>query len=264
MGISDFEPLKEQILNGNGAGVRIGLLDTGVDSRHPLLAGRIAANYEAVMGHWGAVVNRVEHGSDSNEHGTACAGILRRLAPGAEIHSLQVVGDGPRDRPEKLIAGLRFAVERGWEVINVSVGITRPHPELHELVQRAWKEGTIIVAAKDNQPGVVGYPAAYPEVLSVDMDYFPDPLTWRYHPGRDTEADVEANGVYVDGPVAGCSGQARYTGSSFAAPHISAIAARLKEYFPEMEGMKFREVVRRLGKAANRGCHEPPPGATRQ
>lgn len=225
---------------GTGAGVRIGLIDTGADSMHPDLAGKIAANYEAVMGYESNFVDRVEVGIDRNEHGTACAGILARIAPGAQIHSVQVIGQHPSDNPEKLIAGIRFAVDQGWEVLNISAGAGKPYPELRSLVRRAYAAGTILVAAKDNRPGHIGYPAAYPEVIAVDMEFFPDPLDWRYHPGA--EIEVEASGIYIDAPLAG-GGRHSYTGSSFAAPHVAAIAARLKERAPQLDTAGFRRFL---------------------
>ena len=72
------------------------------------------------------------------------------------------------------------------------------------------------------------------------MEYFPDPLTWRYHPGA--EIEVEASGIYIDAPLAG-GGRQSYTGTSFAAPHIAAIAARLKQRFPGMGVAEFREFL---------------------
>jgi len=232
---------------GTGRGVRVGLLDTGVDSRHPALAGKMAGNYEALVDvPQGRVLAR-EDGEDPNEHGTACAGILTRLAPGAEIHSVQIIGDHPRDSPLKLIAGFRFAVEQGWDVINISAGSGTPHPELRELSEAAWKAGLIVIAAKDNRPEVVGYPAAFPNVLAVDMEHFSQPFAFTFDPRADVE--VEASGVYIDAPRAG-GGRQFFTGSSFAAPHLAAIAARLREVVPELDGDRFRLALGQLSQSS--------------
>lgn len=231
--------------NATGRGVRVGLLDTGVDSRHPDLAGRITANYEALVDvPEGRVVPR-EFGDDPHAHGTACAGILARLAPDAEIHSVQVIGNHPRDTPLKLVAGFRFAVEQRWDVINISAGTGKPHPELARLADAAWEAGLIVIAAKDNRPGVTGYPAALPNVLAVDMEHFPDPLDFRYDP--QAEVEIEASGIYIEAPVAG-GGRKYYTGSSFAAPHLAAVVARLKEACPELDGARIREVLGNVAK----------------
>jgi subtilisin family serine protease len=231
-----------------GRGVRIGLLDTGVDSRHLDLAGRIKGNYEARIDVPQGRVVACGHGEDHNEHGTACAGILARLAPGAEIHSVQVIGAHPRDTPLKLLAGFRFAVAHRWDIINVSAGMGTPRPELRELADAAWTAGLIVIAAKDNRPGVVGYPAAFPNVLAVDMEHFADPLSFRFV--ERAEVEVEASGIYIDAPRAG-GGRQYFTGSSFAAPHLAAIAARLKEHFPELNGESLRTALKQLSRSAS-------------
>lgn len=233
-----------------GRGVRIALLDTGVDSCHPDLVGKIAGHYEALVDvQAGRVVPR-DHGRDFNEHGTACAAILARLAPDAEIHSVQIIGDHPRDSPLKLIAAFRHAVEEGWEVININAGSGTPHAELRELADRAWAAGLIVVAAKDNRPEVIGYPAAFPNVLAVDMDHFANPVDFRYDPAATVE--VEASGIYIDAPLAG-GGRKFFTGSSFAAPHVAAIAARLKEAVPDLDGKGMREAFGHLSAAERHG-----------
>ena len=234
------QPSRSAHTMGTGAGIRIGLIDTGVDSRHPDLGGRITANYGTVMAPGRSYVSRLRYGADPSQHGTACASILASFAPGAEIHSVQVIGGHASDSPERLIAGIRFAVEQGWEVLNISAGAGQPHLELHDLIKQAFATGAILIAAKDNRPGAVGYPAAYPEVIAVDMEYFPDPLDWRYHPGAQIE--VEASGIYIDAPSPG-GGRRSYTGSSFAAPHIAAIAARAKGRYPEIGTEEFRQIL---------------------
>ena len=109
--------------NATGRGVRIALLDTGANSDHPNLNEKIAAHYEAKVDVEHGRVVPCERGIDYNNHGTACAGILSELAPDAEIHSIQIVGDRPRDSPLKLEAALRFAVKQRFEVISVNAGM---------------------------------------------------------------------------------------------------------------------------------------------
>ncbi len=237
---------KRILRTGTGKGVRIGLLDTGAHGDHPDLAGSVIGHFE--IGASGNIV-RVEDGRDWNEHGTACAGILHQVAPDAEIYSVQVVGDAPNGKPSDLISGFRFAIESGWDVINISAGAGKPHRELRELADEAWEAGIIVVAAKDNRLGVIGFPAAFPTVIAVDMEYYPDPLALRYDPASPVE--VEANGIYIEAPCAE-GGRRVYTGSSFAAPLISGIAGRLKSACLELDPMTFRGALADLSEPDSR------------
>ena len=225
------------------ATVRVGLIDTGVDSTHPELAGKITAHYETTLLPGEIRVDQVRVGTDHNAHGTACAHILHRAAPAALIHSVQVIGQYSQDIPDKLISGLRFAVEQGWEVINISAGLTKPNAEIHHLVQQAYAAGTILIAAKDNHPEIIGYPAAYPEVICVDMEYFPEQLAWRYFPNATTSIEVEASGIYIEAATPG-GGTRSYTGTSFAAPTIAAIAAKFKARHPNQGTPEFRNFLK--------------------
>jgi subtilisin len=216
--------------------IRIGLIDTGVESRHPDLVGKIAANYEFSEGR----IQRVAYGRDLHNHGTACAHILSRHAPCAEIHSVQVISTDSSDSPRKLIAGFQFAVEQGWDIININAGAGRPHRELEMIATEAEGNGQIVIAAKDNNPDEIGYPAAYPNVIAVDMDYFEDPFDYRYHPGAPVE--IEASGIYIEAASA-TGGRQRFTGSSFAAPHVAAHAAQLKDMHPGLDTGLFRRFL---------------------
>ena len=78
------------------------------------------------------------------------------------------------------------------------------------------------------------------EVIAVDIEHFPNPLDWRFHP--DSEIEVEANGIYIEAPLAG-GGRRSYTGTSFAVPHLSGIAARWKERNPSRGQSDFRKFL---------------------
>lgn len=212
---------RRRLRDGTGRGLRIGILDTGVADHLPELRGAIRSHHTIAddgraVRHW--------RGDDALGHGTACAWILRGLAPEAELHSVRIFGRSPRERGGKLIAGLAFALDQGWDVINISLGSTGFREELMPLVRRAGETGRVIVAAAHNEPGGASFPAQLPGVIGVDGGYFESPLGFRYHPGRLIE--VEARGVYVEAPRPDGSWFS-YTGSSFACPHVSAIVARL-------------------------------------
>src|SRR2546430_4084611 len=106
-----------------GAGVRVCIVDSGVETGHPDVrptAGSFAVR-PACDGTLGVVA---DSGRDSCGHGTACAGIVRQLAPAAEIVSVRVL-DGLVGGGDALVAGLRRAVEEGVDIVNPSLATTR-------------------------------------------------------------------------------------------------------------------------------------------
>lgn len=236
--------LRQQLESGRGRGVRIGILDTGIATRPRSMRGIVASHHEVKSDAGGDIaIVRSAAGEDWHGHGTACAWILHHLVPSAELHSVKIIGDTPRGTDRNLVAGLRFAIEQGWDILNVSAGTLTSRDELEDLSRLAASRGILILAAKDNHPAKSGYPAALPLVIGVDMDHFPDPLSFRYFPDR--EIEVEAHGVYVEAPLP--TGEMRaHTGTSFACPHVAAIAARWREKNPEMDLRAFREALAAL------------------
>ncbi|MEM1294525.1 MAG: S8 family serine peptidase [Verrucomicrobiota bacterium] len=242
-------PSLQGTLKASGRGVRVGLLDTGVASMHPQLRSANLKNYEvSATSPWH--IERLGEGKDYRDHGTACAGILHRHAPDAEIHSVCVINDSRDELLQRLIAGLRFAIAQQWDVINFSLGTRIDSPELAVLCDKANQAGQILIAAKDNEGSVAGYPAAYPSVIGVDMDHFDAPLEFAYDPGE--EIELTANGVYIAAPQPG-GGTHHYTGTSYACPHVSAVAARLRELASSMTTSDFRQVLA----TSRRPAHQP-------
>ena len=238
------ERLRECLRTGTGKGVKVGILDSGVASHLPYLNGRVVSNYEVVEDRYqGTRIVTLEKGVDVMEHGTACAYIIHQHAPDAEIHSVRVIGHSHRATSNKLLRALEFAVEQKWDIVNLSLGTESNYEKIARLADRAYYQGMIWIAAKDNNPSKVSYPAGLASVVGVDMDYFKDPACFRFYPGKAIE--VEASGVYVGAPTSD-GGWQQYTGSSFACPQISGIAARLREHFPDLTPFQFKTALASL------------------
>src|SRR5438105_11579179 len=204
-----------------GKGVRVCILDSGIEPGHPLvgeLEGAVAVTRDE-----GDVSVVEDTEGDLCGHGTACAGIVRGLAPDCELFSVRVLGAGFKGSGPVLLGGLRWAVEQGFDVVNMSLSTTkRQFAELlHELADRAYFRRTILVASAHNMP-VESYPWRFSSVISVASHDEPDPLTWYYNP----EPPVEffARGLNVEVPWPG-GGTIRVTGNSFATPPLTGICA---------------------------------------
>src|SRR4051812_23728675 len=103
-----------------GRAVRVCVVDSGVELNHPRV-GPVAASAAIVADDDGRLSVRDDPGGDVYGHGTACASIIRRVAPDCELHSLQVLGPGGTGSGARLLAGLRWAVRQRFDVVNMSL-----------------------------------------------------------------------------------------------------------------------------------------------
>jgi len=225
-----------------GAGVAVAVVDSGVDADHPrvgAVAGSVAieADPEAPQG-WRAVEGPHE---DVVGHGTACAGIIRSLAPDAEIHSVRVLGPQLKGRGLLFHAGIRWALEHGMAVANLSLSSKSEamFAPLHEVADEAYFAGTLLVAAANNQPGPT-YPSQYASVVSVAARPGADPWALAYNP----RPPVEFGACGIDVDVAWGGGQSIVaTGNSFAAPHVAGMAAVLLAKHPGLTPFQVKAVL---------------------
>jgi subtilisin len=226
--------------DSTGKGVRVCILDSGIDSDHPMV-GEIqgAVAVEVGEGDEVRVVDDAE--GDLAGHGTACAGIVRSIAPDCTLFSVRVLGAGFTGSGTALLGGLRWAVEQGFDVINMSLSTTKSRfaGMLHEVADAAYFRRTVLVASAHNMP-VESYPWRFSSVISVGSHEEPDPLTYYYNPNPPVE--FFARGVDVE--VAWLGGaRARSTGNSFATPHISGICALVLGKHPELTPFQLKSTL---------------------
>ncbi|MBN3769275.1 MULTISPECIES: S8 family serine peptidase [unclassified Burkholderia] len=238
-----------------GRRVKVAVIDTGVDD-HPDL---------------GNVIDRISHtqaddaddlGDNGTGHGTHVAGIIggcgrmRGLAPNAELMSFRVF---ERDAVEAdtlyIFEAVRNAVDRGADVINLSLGQEKVDEVLEEAIKYAERNGVLVVAASGNDGHSASvFPASYPEVVSVAAvgrsGTFPPGSVHAGWPkrveGTDSndfvpafsnhgKVELAAPGVAVISTV-GVGGYAAKDGTSMACPVVSGFAAWLLEAAPELSG----------------------------
>jgi subtilisin len=235
------EVTRDWALGGaTGAGVRVCLLDSGVEAGHPLV-GPVARSVGVTVGEDGEAVVADDDAGDVAGHGTACAGIVRSLAPAVELHSVRVLGAGNKGSGAVLLAGLRWAVEQGYEVVNMSLSTTKAQftALLHELADTAYFQRTVLVASAHNMP-VESYPWRFSSVVSVGCHDESDPWTWYYNPSPPVE--FFARGLDVEVAWLG-GGTLRCSGNSFATPHIAAISALVLSKHPTLTPFQLKSVL---------------------
>ena len=136
-----------------GAGICVAVIDSGIDASHEAIGGRVSRFVQIREEPEGLVYETGSHG-DSCGHGTACASIIRALAPDCELYSVKVLGHGGSGRAAVFAAGLRWAIENGAQVCNLSLGTTRRdhYAVFHELADLAYFRNVALVAAANNMP----------------------------------------------------------------------------------------------------------------
>ncbi len=228
-----------------GQGVRVAIIDSGIEAGHPALEGSVrqglAVEYDE------RAENRVRFEEDTppndlSGHGTACAGIIQALAPGAELYSVRVLGRDMRGKALQFAAGLRWAIEQGMQVVNLSLSTSREeyYGLFHRLADEAYFRNILLVSAVNNIQ-MASYPSLYSSVISVAAHEGQDPETYYYNPSP----PVEFGAPGIDVRVAWLNGQySVVTGNSFAAPHIAGLAARILAKHPGLTPFEVKTILR--------------------
>ncbi|MGB9182977.1 MAG: S8 family serine peptidase [Solirubrobacteraceae bacterium] len=225
----------------SGAGVRVCIVDSGIDAGHPMV-GSVHGAMAVVAGEAGSLTVAADHEGDAYGHGTACAGIVRKLAPDCELHSIRVLGGELTGTGPILLHGLRWAIDQGFEVINLSLSTTKSKfaPELRELADRAYFQGSLLVASAHNMP-VESFPWRFSAVLSVGSHAGADPLEYYSNPAPPVEfaaPGVDLELAWLDGETI------RATGNSFATPHMAGIAALILSKHPGLTPFELKTALR--------------------
>lgn len=238
--------------DGRGAGVRVCILDSGIDAGHELVG---AVERLVTVERDGNELRVVDDtAGDLSGHGTACAGIVSSLAPDAPLVSVRVLGADVNGSFDVLRAGLAWALEQRYELVNLSLSVRKRDfaLELCELVDRAAHQGTVLVCSAHNTP-VEGYPWRFASVVSVACHDEEDSELVYWNP--EPPVEFYARGVNV--PVAWPGGGTIHaTGNSFATPHVTGMLARIRGAHPALTPFELKTVLYRL--AANVGSTSRP------
>ncbi|MBI4386788.1 MAG: S8 family peptidase [Elusimicrobia bacterium] len=212
-----------------GGGVKVAVIDTGIDYTHPQLAPNVKGGWNFTTADTKAYKD--DHGHGTHVSGTIAATVTRNvrnkeqavwgIAPKANLYGVKVLDAGGSGTFADVIAGILWAAENKMDIANMSLGASRGTPALAEAVTAAVKSGLVIVAAAGNSGGAVGYPAAYPEMIAVSAIDSSDALA-RFS-SRGPEVDFTAPGVsvpstWLDG------GYNTISGTSMACPHVVGLA----------------------------------------
>jgi subtilisin len=242
------EEARAAMRDGRGRGVKIAILDSGVETSHPALGGLTLTDDIAVVGDGIKLKVVPGEGRDLFGHGTAIAGIIRAAAPEAEIGSIRVLGESLSARTAIILEGARQAIERGYQILNCSLGCGVPEHVLKykNWVDQAYLKGVHVVAACNNLDSArPEWPAFFTSVLTVNMARTEDDGELFYKPGHLVE--FAARGVDVDVAWSG-GGRKLVTGSSFAAPRVTGLLACLLSVNPGITPLQAKALFHRLAR----------------
>jgi subtilisin family serine protease len=234
-----------------GTAVRVAVVDSGID--RALLAekhGRAVAIEGGVFQHHHREPLPYD-GTASAPHGTTVADIILSIAPNVSLYSADVFGPTGGSEAETVIRAIYHCLD-AWNchIINLSLGVVeaRLQPvarrnQLLRAVEEAYHRGTVVVAAAHNDhPFSRSFPAAFaPPLLSVDKALFADPLEVRYQPRDQIEFQAHSRGEF--GPFA------KEPATSWAAPHVTGVAARLLSLCPELRPFEVKALLSLMSRA---------------
>ena len=244
-----LEQARTFLRDGSGEGIKVAVLDSGVESTHPQLKGLELADDLVVAESGYQVVTVPGDGRDVFGHGTAIAGIIHAIAPRARIGSIRVLGERLHSRTLLIREGVRQALERGYHILNCSFGCSREDQVLlyKDWIDEAYLRSCHIVAACNNLDfSRREWPGHFPSVVTVNFKPGApaDALFCRH----DQLVEFGARGEDVE--VAWRDGaRKRVTGSSFAAPHVAGLLARLISCCPTLSPLHAKTLLLKLASA---------------
>ena len=210
------------------ASIVVAVVDTGVDFSHADLQGKLIAGWD--------FVNDDADPSDDYGHGTHVAGIVTANVDNAlgiagvghntRVMAVKVLNSANMGSYSDIASGITYAVDNGARIINLSLGGTAPSQILEDAVNYAWNNGALLVVAAGNYGGPTpSYPAAYVNSLAVSATDHRD-LKWSgTSTGEFVDISAPGRAIYSTDWIGGAGEYASRSGTSMAAPHVSAVAA---------------------------------------
>ena len=251
----DLTKLQAQLASATGRGVRVAVLDSGIDFSHPALARLKIAEDLVIEGDGPRPRTTDGEGVGVFGHGTAVAGIIHRLAPEAEIASIRVLGAFKQSHAQIIQEGVKQAARRGYHVLQCSFGApARPADAARYKgwLDACYRQKRHVVAASANGLFTKAeWPAHFPHVIAVgaaeaaersqSVESGPNPLpTLTQVSGTLVELLAQGEEPAALWP----GGETRQLiGSSFAAPRVTGILCRLLECYPDLHPLQAKATL---------------------
>lgn len=235
-----------------GVGVLVGIVDSGVDAAHPLLAGRIAPGGFDFFDN-DPIPNDAPDNIDNNQngafdefvgHGTLVAGLIARIAPSALIMPIRVLGTDGECTTFTLTKGVFHALDSGCDIINVSLGVDADPFLLRAAAAEAASVGVMIVAAagNDNRMEPARSPAALANLGVVGVGAVGPTAERAEFSNYGSSVAYVAPGVGVVS-LTPAGGYGSASGTSFSAPMVTGVAALVRALCPSTSLTQWRAAL---------------------
>ncbi len=225
-----------------GTGVKVGIVDTGIDRDHPDLVANIHGGYNCIK--------ETTNFEDDHGHGSHCAGIAAAVdntigvvgvAPEAWLYGIKVLNRQGSGTTADCIQGIQWCTTNGLDVISMSWGSTTYSQAMHDACDAAWNAGLFLVgAAGNNGNNFIIYPAKYDSVVAITAtDSSDNRASWScYGP----EAFLAAPGVSIYSTYKN-GGYATMSGTSMACPHVSGTVALAWAAHPSYTNAQIKNLL---------------------
>jgi subtilisin family serine protease len=243
-----LEDAARAIREGDGTGVKIAIMDSGIELHHPKLSGLSLADDLAILPLEHKVGVVAGNGIDVYGHGTAVAAVVLSLAPRCQLGSIRVLGSNLTSKTEIIQRAAQEALDRGYKIINCSFGCALKVQVLRykSWVDEAYLKGVHITAACNNLDfRTPEWPAFFPSVISVNMTRTDEESVFYYQKG--TLVEFIAKGVDVKVPWCGGT-EKTVTGSSFATPRLTGLLARLVSVYPNITPLHAKAILHQIAR----------------
>jgi len=238
----DIQRVLDKMGQHEGTGVRVAVVDTGVQADHPWVGGRLTASYGIRSYEDGRVAIEPCDALDVCGHGTAAAGQIHQVAPGTELISIRVLSETRQGSSEALISALQWVATQDIHIVNMSLSTMRLALALRigQAVDDLYARHVPCVCAKGYQQQGRDYPTSFGASIGVTYDAL-ETAELRYREGELVE--FVASGV--DRTVAWHNSATRkVTGSSYATPIVTALIARMLAAQPGLSVFDIKTLLR--------------------
>lgn len=251
-GFETVNHTRRGLMDGDGSGVSISVIDTGIERRHPNLS-YVRGTCTITM--TGGCDNGYQ---DDNGHGTHVAGIINAqgledltgIAPGADLYVVKAMNENGDGRISDVITGIEWSIDQGVDIVNLSITTEFSHSMLNESIEYAAARGVILVGAAGNihEPQrPVMYPAKHPDVIavsSVNADRMPSLFSAF---GPEIVLSAPGEGILSTDLLSrhfhGRPGYSVKSGTSMASPFVAGIFALYQERYPHLNRRDLTDVV---------------------